>query len=68
MVRKMLSYSEAAEKLGVKLGTLYSMVSGARVPFVRLGPRLVRFPEDELDRWLHERLVMPASEQERKAS
>lgn len=53
----MLTYKDAAKLVGVKLGTVYAMVSQRRIPHVRLGRRLVRFPRSELMRWLNERLV-----------
>ncbi len=53
----LIGYSEAAFKLGVKRGTLYSWVS-RRVgpPFVRLSGRCVRFDEEALDEWLRGRV------------
>lgn len=57
----MLTYKDAAKLVGVKLGTVYAMVSQRRIPHVRLGRRLVRFPRSELMRWLNERLVAAES-------
>lgn len=48
----MMTPKEAAARCGVPIGTLYYWVSQKYVPHVRLGPRLVRFDEDEIDRWL----------------
>ena len=45
-------YLEAASFLGFSLGTLYNKVSAGEVPFVRLGPRTVRFEPDQLTRWV----------------
>lgn len=56
-----MSYAEATQLLGVKTGTLYSWVSRRVIPFVRLSPRVVRFRREDLDRWLAERSVQPAS-------
>ena len=60
-MQMLMTYGEAAEYLGLRVGTLYAMVAQGRVPHVRLGPRLVRFPREELDAWLRERLVTPSS-------
>lgn len=53
----MLTYVETARLLGLPLGTVYSLVSQRRIPHVRLGPRLVRFDRDELERWLAARRI-----------
>jgi excisionase family DNA binding protein len=50
--RVLLTYAQAATQLGLKPGTLYSMVSRKEIPHIRLGPRLVRFDEDDLCRWI----------------
>ena len=52
-----LSYADAAAHLGIKVGTLRSMVCHRQVPHIRLGPRLVVFDRDALDRWLAKRAV-----------
>jgi len=56
-----INYSAAAELLSVSVGTLRSMVHRKQVPHVRMGPRMVRFNRDELERWLREHTV-PANE------
>ena len=61
MKDKMLTYSEAAEKLGMPLGTVYSLVCQRRIPHVRLGRRLVRFSQNELDRWITDHKVESTS-------
>lgn len=55
----LLTYSQAAELINVPLGTLYCWVHDRRIPFVRLGPRLVRFPRIELLQWLDAHRVQP---------
>jgi excisionase family DNA binding protein len=62
MTDNMLSYIDAARFLGVKLGTLYALVSQHRVPHVRLGRRLVRFDAADLARWIDERRVPEAKQ------
>ena len=55
--REMLNYGEAADLVGVPVGTLYSWVFTRAIPHFRLGARLVRFRRSELQRWLTERHV-----------
>lgn len=50
-------YPEAAQLVGVPLGTLYSLVSRRQVPHIRLGPRLVVFSKIELESWIDARRV-----------
>jgi excisionase family DNA binding protein len=57
----LLTYDQAAKVLNLKIGTLYALVSQSRVPHVRLGRRLVRFSRAELEKWLREHSVAPAS-------
>jgi excisionase family DNA binding protein len=47
-----VNYAAAAEFIGVKVTTLRSMVHRKQVPHIRLGPQLVVFDLDELERWL----------------
>lgn len=54
---KLLNYRQAAEFIGVTLGTLYSMVARRMVPHHRIGPRLVRFDLTELRAWLERNSV-----------
>lgn len=59
-----LTYPEAAAFLGIKRGTLASMVSRRQVPHIRLGPRLVVFDSDALEEWLAARAVPTEAEGE----
>ncbi len=54
---------EAAAFLGLKLGTLYGMVSQRRVPHIRLSSRCVRFEPRTLEAWVSERNVQPRPSQ-----
>jgi len=53
------TYKQVAELLNVKVGTIYSWVARGEVPYVRLGKRVVRFPQAEIEQWLAARLVTP---------
>ena len=57
-VRKLLSIEEAAHYLGLAKNTLYKMVSQKRIPFTKLGGRLL-FPIAQLDEWIKQKTVMP---------
>jgi excisionase family DNA binding protein len=56
-MEELLSYEQAAKLLNIKLGTLYCMVAQQRIPHIRLGKRLVRFPRTALQSWLEEHSV-----------
>ena len=58
----MLGYADAAQLLGVPVGTLYAWVSQKRIPHVRLGPRLVRFERSKLAQWIERRRVREVGE------
>jgi len=63
---KLIGYQEAALKLGVKIGTLYSWVcQGKGPPFVRLSSRCVRFDEERLEAWLLARVQEPHNVKEK---
>lgn len=49
---KRLDYTAAAAFIGVKPGTLRSMVSRRQVPHIRLSKRVVVFEESALQTWL----------------
>ena len=55
----MLTYSQVSELLGIKVSTLYSLVSRKRIPHVKLGRRLVRFQKDRLLEWVEDSMVLP---------
>jgi excisionase family DNA binding protein len=57
----MLTYEEAAELLGLKIATLYAMVSQRRIPAYRYGNRMVRFSRNELLAWMADRSVPVAT-------
>ncbi len=59
---RLLSYSQASEMLNVKVNTLYGWVARKVIPFVRLGPRVVRFDRAELEAWVGARSVQPVQQ------
>ncbi len=52
MERQLLTYDDVSKWLRVKIGTLYSWVSRGRIPFIRLGDRVVRFDADVIASWV----------------
>jgi excisionase family DNA binding protein len=52
-----LGYQKTSQVTGLPVGTLYWLVARRQIPHVRLGPRLVRFPLDDLLAWLEEHRV-----------
>ena len=56
---ELLTYRDVATLLGVRLGTVYSMVARRQIPFVRIGRRLVRFSKRRTKEWLDARAVEP---------
>lgn len=53
-------YKETSAYTGVPEGTLRSLVSGKKIPHIRVSARLVLFDLDAIDTWLAERTVQPA--------
>ena len=53
MQRTTLNTDEVAEYLGISKTLVYTLVREQRIPFIRLGKRLL-FKLDSIDRWLKE--------------
>jgi excisionase family DNA binding protein len=53
MGKVFLTINEISEYLNLKRSTVYSMVEAGEVPYYRIG-RLIRFKQDEVDRWMDE--------------
>jgi excisionase family DNA binding protein len=48
---RLITAKEASEILGVRLARLYELVRLKVVPYVRLGPRQIRFDVEVLTAW-----------------
>jgi excisionase family DNA binding protein len=50
----LLTVKQAAERLGVKPGTVYDLVTGRKIRFARIGNGRgrIRIPEDAIDEYL----------------
>jgi len=59
---KILNIKEAAEKLGVKVNTLYSWVNFRKIEYVKVG-RLVKFKQSSIEKFINDHCV-PIRDQE----
>jgi len=67
-MQRQLNVSQAAELLGLSVHTIRAYVSQKRIPFRRIGARVVLDP-DELQGWLEGKAVVPlVPHEQRKAS
>lgn len=51
-----VTYAGAEELTGLRRRDLQRLVAAKRIPYLRLGPRTVRFDTYQLREWLHSRL------------
>lgn len=58
---RLFSIPEVARFLGISQSTLYAMVSQHRVPFVKVGRRVL-FDPVQLDKWIKHNSKMPMPE------
>ncbi|HCS28657.1 MAG TPA: DNA-binding protein [Spongiibacteraceae bacterium] len=57
MTRNLLTTKEAADQLGVSAAYLErDRWAGAKVPFVRIGKRAIRYRQEDLDRFVASRV------------
>ena len=49
---RLLNVEDAADYLGLAIGTVYHMISEGRLPVIRMNKRCVRFRLRDLDDWL----------------
>ncbi len=55
-MNRLLTMDEASEYLGISKLTLYGWVSARRLGFVKVG-RLVKFKQQDLDKWIDQHTV-----------
>ncbi len=51
----LLTPQQAADYLGIKLSTIYSMCMRRQIPFCKIG-KLNRFRKSDLDQWIQARI------------
>ncbi len=56
---RLLRAEEAAQRCDVAVSTIYAWAAASFIPHIRFGEKAVRFPEDELERWLAELIRRP---------
>lgn len=52
---RLLTYRDLADWLSLPMGTLNWWVATDKIPYIRLGPRTVRFVRADIERFLRER-------------
>ena len=60
MEKRFLNVNEVAEYLGVEASTIYAWVHTRQIPFYKVG-RLVKFKQDQIDRWIENKKVAEVS-------
>jgi excisionase family DNA binding protein len=53
------TYTATAKRLGLPTTSLRNMVARRTVPFIRIGPRTVRFEPSVVEAWLRARSTQP---------
>jgi len=51
-MKKLLTVEQAAQILCLTTSSIYMRIARGQIPHIRLGPRTVRFDEDELLAWV----------------
>lgn len=64
-MREQLNVEHAAKLLGLSIHTLYSYIRYRRIPFRKIGSRVL-FDPDELENWLKSKAVPPFPSHDRR--
>ena len=51
---ELLDYESASCLTGIKVPTLYSLVSKKQIPHIRLSKRIVRFSRTKINNWIQQ--------------
>lgn len=57
--KKLISYRDLSVLINMPVGTLQWLVHTRKIPFIRIGPRSVRFIEQDVFNWLEELKSLP---------
>jgi len=49
---RLLTYQQLEQEFGIKVATAAVMVRKGRIPFIRFGPRFVRFDVRDIEQWI----------------
>ncbi len=58
---QLIDIMELSKRLSIPTGTLYNWVSQKRIPFVKIGRRVL-FDLDEIEKWVEKMTVQPEYE------
>ncbi len=64
---ELLTAPEVARRLRLSVPYIYSLAAAGLIPCVRFGERAIRFPADEVDEWLRQRIERPITDDDRPA-
>jgi excisionase family DNA binding protein len=59
MAERLLAIDEVAQMLAVTKSMIYAWVHQNKIPYVKLGKRLLRFREEDIIAWVSEMEVQP---------
>ena len=62
-----ITRQQAAEQLSVSVKTIDALIRRGQLPASRIGPKIVRINERDLEEYAKGRLVMPAPEKKKAA-
>ena len=62
-----ITRQQAAERLSVSVKTIDALIRRGQLPASRIGPKIVRINERDLEEYAEGRLVMPAPEKKKAA-
>lgn len=57
-MEKLLTKEEVMDRLGIKLPTLYGWISKKRIPYTKVGSKVL-FPSGLIDKWIEKRTFVP---------
>lgn len=63
----LITKKEAAERLTISVRTLEGMISRGAIPACRIGPKLVRIEEADLDAYLAAHRIVPQPKEQKPA-
>jgi len=55
-MQQLISIPETAKMLGISVSTIYRLTSQRRIPFIKIGARVV-FQPDKIQAWLENRAI-----------
>lgn len=61
MEKKLLTYEEAGEVLGISIRTVYRLIEEKALPTVRIAARAVRIPAGAIDKFIASRTIHPSN-------